>query len=366
MGAWLLSILLMGVFSVVCGYAVYGITWLVKKRDKDLGEVSGGFSGIAIAILSIVFIFFSMMNSCTSIYTTYEESITDSLPAYFIIVGIIVVGVIAYFFISNSRQIKKKDEADAQFVKQHGMTRVEHEAKVNEEKERRHKEEQENRTLFLKSLSEKYGKVSTKFSFSKSNHNAKKCDARVFEATRVIVVFNPVSLYIVDVIPFSSILDFSIDEDIRIIGGNTATTTTKTSTGSMVKRGLVGGILLGGVGALAGAATAKQSSQTVFDGKKEERKYSISINLDSISNPIYTMYFGLDSETCKRVAGILTAIVRRNSRSTNDSDPMINLEINNKAPNPQFQCTVCGYIHNGSVPPKNCPLCNAPNKFIEI
>lgn len=314
MGAWLLSILLMAIFSVICGFTVYGITWLAKERDKDLGEMSGGFSGFAIAILSVVFIFFSMMNSCTSEYTTYEESITDSLPVYFVIVGIIVVGFVTYFFISNTRQLKKEEEADAQFFKQYGMTRAEHEAKVNEEKERKYKEKLERRTSFLKSLSEKYGKVSTTFYFSKSNHNSKECEAQVFEETKTIVVFKPVSLDVVDVIPFSSILDFSVDEDIKITGGNTATTTTKTSTGSMVKRGLVGGVLLGGVGALAGAATAKQSSQTIFDEKKEERRYSIPINIDSISSPIYTMYFGLDSSSCKRVAGMLTAIIRRNSQ----------------------------------------------------
>lgn len=309
-----MSILFMGIFSVICGYTVYGITWLVKKRDKDLGEMSGGLSGFAIAILSVVFIFFSMMNSCTSNYTTYEKSITNSLPAYFIIVGIIVVGFVAYFFICNTRQIRKKDEADAQFIKQHGMTRAEHKAKVKEEKERKHKENQERRTSFLKSLSEKYGKVSTTFPFSKSNHNAKKYEARVFEATKTIVVFKPTSLDIVDVIPFSSILDFSVDEDVRTIGGNTATTTTKTSTGSMVKRGLVGGVLLGGIGALAGAATAKQTSQTVYDEKTVERRYSITINIDSISSPIYTMCFEFDLSSCKRVAGILTAIIRRNNQ----------------------------------------------------
>lgn len=177
--------------------------------------------------------------------------------------------------------------------------------------------------MFLKSLSGKYGKVSTTFSFSKSNHNAKECEARVFEATKTIVVFKPVSLDIVDVIPFSSILDFSIDEDIKITGGNTATTTTKTSTGSMVKRGLVGGVLFGGVGALAGAATAKQSSQTIFDKKTEEKRYSIPINIDSISSPIYTMYFGFDSNTCKKVAGILTVIIRQNSTSETAQNDLI-------------------------------------------
>lgn len=312
MGAWLLSILLMGIFSVIWGYAVYGITWLAKKRDKDLSETSGGLTGIATALLSVIFILFSMLHSCTS-DVTYDESFGSTLPYYFVVAALIAIGFILYYFISNKKQLKEKEKENAQFIQKHGMTREEYDKKIREDKIKAEKERKERRSEFLKSLSSQYGKNSTSFSFSKSNHNAKECEARVFEATKTIVVFKPISLEIVDIIPFSSILDFSVDEDIKITGGNTATTTTKTSTGSMVKRGLVGGVLLGGVGALAGAATAKQSSQTIFDEKKEERRFSIPINIDSISSPIYTMYFGLDSNSCKRVAGMLTAIIRRNS-----------------------------------------------------
>ncbi len=33
----------------------------------------------------------------------------------------------------------------------------------------------------------------------------------------------------------------------------------------------------------------------------------------------------------------------------------------------KWQCTVCGYIHQGETPPKKCPRCGAPKeKFIEI
>lgn len=33
----------------------------------------------------------------------------------------------------------------------------------------------------------------------------------------------------------------------------------------------------------------------------------------------------------------------------------------------KWRCTVCGYIHEGEVPPPNCPVCGAPrNKFEEI
>lgn len=33
----------------------------------------------------------------------------------------------------------------------------------------------------------------------------------------------------------------------------------------------------------------------------------------------------------------------------------------------RWQCTVCGYIHNGPEPPEKCPVCGAPkSKFIEL
>lgn len=33
----------------------------------------------------------------------------------------------------------------------------------------------------------------------------------------------------------------------------------------------------------------------------------------------------------------------------------------------KFQCTVCGYIHEGDAPPESCPVCDeGPDKFEEI
>lgn len=221
-----------------------------------------------------------------------------------------------YAIYSMAWLVKKRKE-NARFIQQYGMTKEEYivakKAKEREEHERKRQERIEKKNSFFKSLSDQYGKCSASFSFAISSHANKVFEAHVFEDKNMIVVFNSDLFEITNTIPFQSILDFSIDVDIKRIGGNTATTTTKTSTGSMVKRGLVGGVLFGGVGALAGAATAKTTSQTTFDEEKEECRYSISINLDSISSPIYIMYFGLGSTTCKKVAGILTTIIRRNN-----------------------------------------------------
>lgn len=51
---------------------------------------------------------------------------------------------------------------------------------------------------------------------------------------------------------FSDIIDFSVNEK--------KSYKSSTSTGSIIGRGIVGGVLLGGVGALAGATTAKKNT----------------------------------------------------------------------------------------------------------
>lgn len=60
---------------------------------------------------------------------------------------------------------------------------------------------------------------------------------------------------------FSDIDSYEITEDI-IQKQNPSKTTTKTNTGNMVKRAVVGAVVLGGIGAIAGAITASQTFET--------------------------------------------------------------------------------------------------------
>ena len=166
------------------------------------------------------------------------------------------------------------------------------------------------RKQFIDGLHHEYGETSAKFFFSKTVKSNKEYEARVFEDSNIIIVIDRDK--IVDKIPFCSILDFSVEDEVITIGENTATTVTKTSTGSMIKRGLVGGVLFGGIGALAGAATAKSISETQFNNPDERHEYSITVNIDSLSSPIYLMHFGKDSDKCSKTAGILTVILQRN------------------------------------------------------
>ena len=60
---------------------------------------------------------------------------------------------------------------------------------------------------------------------------------------------------------FSDIDSYEVTEEI-IQKQNPSKTTIKTNTGNMVKRAVVGGVVLGGIGAIAGALTASQTVET--------------------------------------------------------------------------------------------------------
>lgn len=314
MGFWILSIIIVVALAIGIGYGLYGITKLCFKHfDKTSGEVFGGFSGFSIGVVGIIVIFLSMMNSCTSKYTTYEESFLDSMPYYFIIVGVIILGFFIWYFISNKKDLANKHKEEVEFIKKYGVSKQEFERREKEDKKRQLEVSLQERECLLNSLAERFGEDTAKFNFAKASCDSWGFEARIYEQSQMIIVIK--NNKIVDELPFSSIINFSKDEEITTIGNAMATTTTTTSTGSMVKRGLVGGILLGGVGALAGAATAKQTSETIIEDKEERRFYSITLNIDSLSYPLYSMYFGQDSQLCKKVEGLLIAILRRNQKN---------------------------------------------------
>ena len=124
-----------------------------------------------------------------------------------------------------------------------------------------------------------------------------------------------------EVIPFSKVLGFSLnDETQTIVQNNTQyVSTTKTSTGNMLGRAVVGGVLLGGVGALAGAATAKKETTTIPLGgastASTKHKYTLFINLDDLSNPTREVKLGYNTQLAQNLANIFNIIIKRNSQN---------------------------------------------------
>lgn len=107
------------------------------------------------------------------------------------------------------------------------------------------------------------------------------------------------------------ILNCTFTDDKRIVKGQIISTT-KTNNGNMVKRAVVGDVLLGGAGSVIGGSTAKKSTITTQEDDKVYHDYTIVINVDSLSEPIIRVHIGSDEKTVNDIIGLMNVIINRN------------------------------------------------------
>ena len=86
-------------------------------------------------------------------------------------------------------------------------------------------------------------------------------------------------------LPMGDIISCTFNDNQRIEKGKVSYET-KTSTGNMAKRAVVGGVLLGGTGAVIGGATAKKNTVVNQENDKLIHDYTVIININSLSDPI--------------------------------------------------------------------------------
>lgn len=113
---------------------------------------------------------------------------------------------------------------------------------------------------------------------------------------------------------FSDILGYSLVDDATSETITTSTGTAKTSTGSMLGRAVVGGVLTGGLGAVAGAATAKKNiSDNATSQTTTMHNYTLYINVNSLQEPIISLNLGNDVSIAQKLAGAVNVIIERNN-----------------------------------------------------
>jgi hypothetical protein len=110
--------------------------------------------------------------------------------------------------------------------------------------------------------------------------------------------------------PMKSILSCTFTNDKKVVKGQ-ITSTTKTNSGNMVKRAVVGDVLLGGTGAIIGGSTASKLTITTKEDDKVYHDYTVVINVDSLSEPIIRVHVGSDGETVNEIIGLINVIVNR-------------------------------------------------------
>ncbi|MCD8297984.1 MAG: hypothetical protein LUC88_10475 [Prevotella sp.] len=86
---------------------------------------------------------------------------------------------------------------------------------------------------------------------------------------------------------------------------------TKTSTGNMLGRAVVGGVLMGGVGAAIGGATAKKNTVGVLQDDIIIHDYTVIINVNDIANPIVRIGCGERGSIVNEIVGLMNVIIRQ-------------------------------------------------------
>ena len=107
-----------------------------------------------------------------------------------------------------------------------------------------------------------------------------------------------------------SILSCTFTDNQNVVKGQ-ITSTTKTNTGNMVKRAVVGDVLLGGAGAIIGGSTASKSTITTQENDRVTHDYTIIINVDSLAEPIIRVHIGSDGKTVNEIVGLMNVIINR-------------------------------------------------------
>lgn len=112
-------------------------------------------------------------------------------------------------------------------------------------------------------------------------------------------------------LPMSDILSCTFNDNQHTVKGSVSYET-KTSTGNMAKRAIVGGVLTGGVGAVVGGATAKKETTITQENDKVIHDYTVIININSLSEPIIRIPLGTDGTKVNEIVGLMNVIINRN------------------------------------------------------
>jgi hypothetical protein len=222
------------------------------------------------------------------------------IEAIYLVISIIFIIIIILTIVKASDNMKKKSAE---------RNKVELEKRVIEEaKILKYKEEYLSK---IKSFENQYGELTKEIRYRNilNGYNNSKINDTIyiFESTSTIMINN-------QVLKFKDILGFNVfDNSTVIYSGQTAVT--KSKTGSSLGRAVVGGALLGGVGAIIGGTTGKKETVLSAQTSSVNHSYTIVININDLSTPLIKLTLGDSQGLVQMISSILTIICERNKTS---------------------------------------------------
>lgn len=157
----------------------------------------------------------------------------------------------------------------------------------------------------LNELSELYGSLSAKISL---------CEDVDFNLEKMILVYEEAKIIFIRAkkYSFTDILDFQIIDNETQATVATTTGVNSTSNANMIGRALVGGVLTGGLGAIAGATTAKKKiTESTTSTTYTNHSYTLYVSVNDFQEPIISICIGNDAIKAQQVASIFRIIAHR-------------------------------------------------------
>ena len=274
------------ILCILVVVAVFFIAALISAIAGDYIKKVKPRIYAAIAMPFVVAGFFFMSDYFMSDYDFFMNYHRYSnLATIFWIVSLIlfVLCIVSYF---NREEDKTKEQDRIEKAQKQ---------KAQQEAERQFKSD-------VEKLSKENGTIIKQFDFGTKNIDG---SILIFAETRKIWIFGKVC-------NFNEIIGCSIKDDLQIEKAS-VTYKTKTSTSSMLGRAIVGGVLTGGIGALVGGATAKKKTVAVPSGNdKTIHDFTVVINTNDLSCPIFYVKCGADELLANELHGIINAIISKN------------------------------------------------------
>lgn len=157
------------------------------------------------------------------------------------------------------------------------------------------------------------------------------CQGRIYQKAKRFIIITDNKLY---VIPFGKIIGYELN---NLNKGEAALhsatiTTTKTDTGDMVKRAIIGGVVAGGVGAVIGGITAQKTQEQSEVQELADMmgnhiasipNYELTIELDDIITPTIKIPLEKDKKNAEELSEILNVIIKRNAKEENEEEAEI-------------------------------------------
>lgn len=133
-----------------------------------------------------------------------------------------------------------------------------------------------------------------------------------FDLTREIIAFGRADrIWLLGRdLPMGDLLSCTVSDNQEIKKGEVSYET-KTNTGNMAKRAVVGAVIYGGTGAVIGGATANKETVVKQGNDKIIHNYTVIVNIDSLSEPIVRIHLGEDGQTMNEIVGLLNVIISR-------------------------------------------------------